>query len=192
MIQPPFSSTIRVAVVANAAAIAAVHVACWRETYPGLMPEAFINQLSVEDRTKRWQAILGRPDAYNRTVVLVAECAGEVVGFSSYGDQRASELLEQGLTGEITALYLLRRVQKQGLGLALMVAMANGLIARGHRAASLWVLRENLQARGFYERLGGQVMGELEDKRDGAVLNELAYGWRDLLVLRQSDQSSTD
>lgn len=190
MSQPSLSHTIRTATVADAVPLAELHIACWRETYPGLMPEAVLNRLSLPDRTQRWQAILGHPDVYNGAVVLLIECERRLVGFGSYGDQRASDLLAKGFTGEITALYLLRAAQKQGLGRALMATLARGLIARGHRAANLWVLRENVQARGFYERLGGEVVGEKEDERDGAVLIELAYGWRNLLALSLSNQSA--
>jgi hypothetical protein len=45
---------------------------------------------------------------------------------------------------------------------------------------SLWVLRENAKARRFYERLGGVVVAEKEERRAGGVLVEVAYGWRGL------------
>lgn len=188
----PRPCIIRTATLADAAPLAEVHIACWLETYPGLMPDAVLERLSVPDRTKRWQAILDKPDAYNGAVVLLVERDSRIVGFGAYGDQRETDLSKLGFTGEITAVYLLRQMQKQGLGLALMAALARGLIVREHRAANLWVLRENAQARGFYGRLGGEVVGEKEDRRDGAVLIELAYGWRDLRILSQSDQSNID
>jgi hypothetical protein len=58
--------------------------------------------------------------------------------------------------------------------------MSSDLIRRGFTAAALWVLRENLRAGRFYEHVGGKVIAEREDVRDGAVLIELAYGWLDL------------
>jgi hypothetical protein len=61
--------------------------------------------------------------------------------------------------------------------------MASDLIGRGFSAAALWVLRENLRARRFYEHLGGKVIGEREDVRDATILIELAYGWPDLKQL---------
>jgi ribosomal protein S18 acetylase RimI-like enzyme len=53
----------------------------------------------------------------------------------------------------------------------------------GLNAAALWVSRDNLRARRFYERYGGKVVAEREDVRDGTVLVELAYGWRDFREL---------
>jgi hypothetical protein len=44
----------------------------------------------------------------------------------------------------------------------------------------LWVLRDNLPARRFYEELGGTLIGERTDRREMAELPEVAYGWRDI------------
>ena len=38
-------------------------------------------------------------------------------------------------------------------------------------------------ARSFYERMGGEICGETEETRDGAVLTSIAYGWVDVSVL---------
>jgi ribosomal protein S18 acetylase RimI-like enzyme len=59
--------------------------------------------------------------------------------------------------------------------------MSSSLQQRGFSAAALWVLRENLRARRFYERLGGKVIAETEDVRGAATLVELAYDWPDLM-----------
>jgi hypothetical protein len=53
-------------------------------------------------------------------------------------------------------------------------------IVGGFNATALWVLRDNLRTRRFYEHFGGKVIAEREDARDGTVLIELAYGWPDL------------
>jgi len=71
------------------------------------------------------------------------------------------------------------------IGLRLFRAMSSSLQQRGFSAAALWVLRENLRARRFYERLGGKVFAEREDVRDGATLVELVYGWPDLNQLNR-------
>lgn len=58
----------------------------------------------------------------------------------------------------------------------------------------LWVLRENIAAREFYRRLGGEAVPEKEEKRANATLVETAYGWRELAQLiedRQSRNSQT-
>jgi hypothetical protein len=73
---------------------------------------------------------------------------------------------------------------------------ANASKPRGPRrrrhleAATLWVLRENAGARRFYERIGGEVVGEKEDIRDQRIFIEVAYGWRNLAELVERTVSS--
>ena len=155
--------------------MANVHIASWRETYPGLLPEAMLARLSIADEAIRWQRMLDRPGAWGGAVTFVADQDGSVVGYGSCGDQRTRLLRDRGFTGEIAELYVLRCAQGQGTGSRLMKAMAGALLDRGHRAVSLWVLAQNRPARDFYECLGGTPIAE---KR--ASLIEVAYGWSDL------------
>ena len=76
----------------DAGAIAAVHVAAWREAYAGLVPAEALAALSVEARTAFWRRILGAPDPAVATAAFVA-CApdGAVLGFGSCGRQRMAE-----------------------------------------------------------------------------------------------------
>lgn len=171
---------IRRATVDDARALAEVHVASWRETYSGLMPDSLMRRLSVDDRAVRWARMLDRAQDNGGAFAFIAEQGGEPVGFASGSEQRDEALLAQGLTGELTAIYILRKAQRQGLGARLVSAVAQHLHDQGYSGASLWVLRNNEPARRFYERCSGQLVGEKEEQRDGFVIAEVAYGWRDL------------
>jgi ribosomal protein S18 acetylase RimI-like enzyme len=180
------SDLIRLAGAADAPAIAAVHVDAWRETYGGLVPAHLLAGLSVDRRTEVWTRIMSSPEAFNSSAVFVAEREGAVVGFGCCGLQRAENLGARGYDGEISAIYLLRSFQRCRLGSALMSAMGQELQRRKVHAASLWVLRDNTDARRFYEKLGGDIVADKQDIReDGVVLGEVAYGWRDLGALLQ-------
>ena len=176
--------TIHTATGDDASAIAAVHVASWRETYAGLMPQTMLNGLSVSDRTARWARILGQAERPEGPGVFVTEHGGHLVGFASSGSQRDPNLVAQGFTGKITAIYVLQDMQGRGAGKRLMAAMVEDLQGGDHDAVSLWVLRENLWARRFYEYLGGLIIGEKQDHRGAVTFTEIAYGWRDLSKLR--------
>lgn len=173
---------LRLATSSDAEQLGALHVASWQETYAGILPVEMLNQLTMENRSAAWSRILG--DApFSGAIIWVAENEGRIVGFGSCGRQRDQRLGEQGFDAEISAIYILRSYQGLGLGRALMGAMAASLRDRGRHAATLWVLRENEAARGFYERLGGTKVAEKEDVRPQAALIEVAYGWRDLKSL---------
>jgi GNAT superfamily N-acetyltransferase len=173
---------VRRADVANAQAIAAAHVASWREAYAGIMPEHVLASLSVEECAALLRSILGDPDAEAASATFIAEeSPGVALGFASCMRQRDAGLAASGFSGEFAALYVPRHAQRRGVGRALMAATARHLAAHGHGSAALWVLRGNVSARRFYEALGGALVAERDD-RDGERPRpdvEVAYGWRD-------------
>jgi ribosomal protein S18 acetylase RimI-like enzyme len=174
------SMTIRNATIEDATELGKMHVASWRETYTGILPEGILSSLSVPARVAKWQEILREPASVEATVVHVMESDGNIIGFGSCGPQRTENLKVRGYAGEFSGIYVLRAFQRHGVGARLMSIMASDLASRGFNAASLWVLRDNAVARQFYERFGGQVVEEREDVRGQVTLVELAYGWANL------------
>jgi ribosomal protein S18 acetylase RimI-like enzyme len=169
--------SIRRATLADAAALAQVHEATWRETYTGLMSEQMLNALTADARTEAWRRILSGETGYLATT-YVAERAGELVAFGSCGEQRTEDFAATGYKGEIAAVYVLKTDQRRGLGTRLMTAMMSELADRGLAGFTLWVPRENIPARSLYEQLGGKLIGERKDAREQGTLVEVAYGWR--------------
>ena len=174
--------TLRRAVSSDAAAIAEVHVACWRQAYAGLVPDRMLAELSVDARSAAWTRILAECEQVPATTVHVACDAGRIIGFVCSGGQRSADLRER-FEGEVSAIYVLRQAQGRGIGRALMTNAARDLRASGMHGAALWVLRDNWPARGFYERLGGEPAAERVDLRGQFSLAEIAYGWLVLRVL---------
>jgi GNAT superfamily N-acetyltransferase len=173
----------REAAPGDAGRLGEVHVASWRETYSGLVPDALIESLSAEARAAMWRSVLGDPAAFGGTAVFVAERERAIIGFAACGSQRDEALAQSGFDGEFGAIYVLKSQQRAGIGKVLMRLMARRLLDAGRQGAALWVLRENVRARTFYDHLGGAVVGERVDGEAGAALNEVAYGWRDLAAL---------
>ena len=178
---------IRIATPDDAPALAAMHVASWHETYTGLLPDKILSALSVESRAAAWAKIIQdpgtEPGTERPTVVHLAEHQGTIIGFGACSAQRTESLKAKGYDGEVSAIYVLREFQKRGIGTRLLRAMSVELMRRGFSAAALWVLRDNLRARHFYEHFGAKVIAEREDARDGTILIELAYGWQNLKML---------
>ena len=174
---------IRVGTLEDTPGLASMHVTSWRETYAGILPDAMLSSLSVGERKVMWDQVMRQPTTLGSTVVHLAEHDGKIIGFGSCGSQRTEPLRDKGYDSEISAIYVLREFQGHGLGTRLLFAMAADLISRGFSAAALWVLRDNLPARRFYERHCAQITAEREDARGDTVLIELAYGWRHLKEL---------
>ena len=165
---------IRRATVADATAIAATHVATWRETYRGLLPDSYLDNLTPAGREPQWREILTLPDE-ERCVLVATGAAGAIVGFASGGPAHGSA----GYAGEIYTLYVRRAYQGCGLGRSLFVALATHLRDHGNTSLILWVLATNRRARGFYEALGGQPLREQAIVFDDIPLREVGYGWRE-------------
>lgn len=160
---------VRRARVADAAPIAQVHVQSWRESYRGLVPESYLEQLSVAAHERQWRRSFAAG-----TWAFVAEWEQRVVGFASGGLSRA----HRDISGELHLLYVLRARHRHGIGRALFDACHYELARCGHRGMLVWVLADN-SARRFYERLGGEPAGESSVSIAGAKLREVAYAWRD-------------
>jgi GNAT superfamily N-acetyltransferase len=158
--------TVRHASIQDLPAIARVHVESWKTTYAGRMPEAYLRDLTLEDRERLWRANFEKPAG----PILAATEGDEVVGFAYGGPNRGKE---PEYSNELYALYLLDRVQRKGLGRRLFLGVAESLEARSMIA---WVLEGN-PACGFYERMGGIRCGSKKIMIGGAFLDEVAYGW---------------
>ena len=166
-------SLVRPAELQDAAAIARVHVAAWRSTYRGLLPDDFLASLDEAGYEDRWRRII----AEGSSRVFVAADSLEVVGFASAGRERAGE---NGYSGELYAIYVLREFQRRGHGRGLVQAVVGGLRELELPDMIVWVLRDNGGARSFYERLGGVYVRTQPITIGSALLQEVSYGWRSL------------
>jgi len=160
---------------ADADALARLHVATWRETYAGLLPGGYLAAMNAKVHARRWRLQLTRARAGE--VVLAAEGAGGLVGYCAGA---VPGLSGQGAAAEIFTLYLLRSVQRMGLGRRLLKAAALALAGQGATSLTLWVLNKNLPARAFYERNGGRAAAQRPVRGWGGDLMETAYLWDDI------------
>ena len=161
----------------DAEEMARVHVTSWRETYRGLLADAFLARMSEPGFARRFRRTLTSP---GDSVTLVAADRYGLVGYAQGGASR------RGVPGEaeIATLYLLRQAQGQGLGARLMAQTARALAAQGATSLLISVLRDNIRARGFYEHLGGEPEAARQEPGPGGrLLYEVAYRWRDIRTL---------
>ena len=166
-------SLVRQAGPEDAAGIARVHVATWRTAYRGLLTDDFLASLNESAYAERWRRTLS--GAADR--VYVAENADGVIGFASGGKERAGE---GAYSGELYAIYVLREAQGHGHGRRLVQAVVGGLRELRLPNMIVWVLRDNVPARRFYERLGGTYVREQPITIGSTLLQEVSYGWPSL------------
>jgi GNAT superfamily N-acetyltransferase len=122
----------------------------WRHAYRGVLPDGYLDALSVGDRETMWLGSFSDPAP--RSGAFVAEAGGIVVGFASFAPTRDEDAATT--TGEIPAIYVSPEVLGAGVGRDLFAAAIDGLREAGFSRATLWVLEANQRARRFYEKAG--------------------------------------
>ncbi|MDF5740255.1 MULTISPECIES: GNAT family N-acetyltransferase [unclassified Nostoc] len=160
--------------LADAPAIAKVHVNAWRTTYSNLMPAKFLADLSYEERETKWVKILSNIAQDNFTYIAEDEI-GQVVGFANGGKERTGDRIYQG---ELYAIYILEKYQRQGLGYRLVSSVATRLLQSDISSMLVWVLADN-PAVDFYQSLGGRQVNQKQIEIATVQLVEVAYGWTD-------------
>lgn len=152
---------IRLAGIADAEAIARVHISSWQDAYDGIVPpEQIPTHADLPKRCESWQRLLEGGGSRERTWVGLLD--SEIVGFANAGPSR-DEDADSDAVGELRAIYLLRRAWRRGLGRALNAAAERFLEEAGFAEATLWVLAANASARGFYEAAGWRPDGSVID-----------------------------
>jgi ribosomal protein S18 acetylase RimI-like enzyme len=167
-------SAVRDATAADAAAIGRVSVRAWQAAYRGVMSDAYLDSLRAEDREAMWHEVLERRTAGVKVLVVEDE-GGAVVGFASLGPPNDAERRDAG-DGELYSINLDPDAWGQGFGRSLLDEVSERLVDAGHRGAVLWVERDNVRARRFYERAGWRPDGTTKQAEVfGAPVNEVRY-----------------
>lgn len=141
-------------------AVQQVAAASWHFTYEGMIP------VDVQDRFLE--------QAYNdavmalrieKSVLLIAEQAGEVVGFANF------TLVNETGVSELAAIYLLPSIQGLGVGSALLQSGVERLV--GLKTIELTVEKENETGKRFYKAKGFYVKEEFEEDFNGHTLQSI-------------------
>ncbi|MER6449193.1 GNAT family N-acetyltransferase [Streptomyces venezuelae] len=153
---------------ADVAAVSEIRVTGWKAAYAGIVPQSYLDRMTVEADTDQRLRYFARPD--KATVDLVAvDSRGAVVGWACLGPSRTD-------AGELYALYVRPSLTGSGIGRTLLDAVHAHALARGFGSLLLWVLTDHHRARRFYERAGYAADGGVQaDDYDGVSLGEVRY-----------------
>lgn len=165
----------------DAPSIGRVHVAAWRSTYPGILPQDYLAHLSAARQAAHYEATI------RGGVGVFAALGGQprrIVGFTSAAPCRRQRFAD----GEVETLYVLDDHREQGAGRALMAAAASHLAGLGCTSLFLWVLRDN-PSKWFYARLGGAERAHQTIRIAGHDVVQSAYVWPDISVLMSSSSA---
>ena len=157
--------TIRDATPDDVPALARLHVDTFTETHRG----GVSGGPTYELRKSQWrQAFENLDDSW--FCLVVVDTGGQLVGFAK-GTLHDGGI--PGFMGELNKIYLLRRVQRQGLGTRLLCAVATRFLAQGVTSMLLFG-DAALPANHFYEAFAAERLVGPRGEFNGG------YGWRDL------------
>ena len=159
-------------------ALAALHVQTFNETHL----EGHSGGPTYELREQQWRDSFkaGSPTVF---CVVIEDDQGELVGFAK-GTRHDGGV--RGFLGELNKIYLLRRVQRRGLGRLLLYAATARFRDAGINSMLLFGDATS-RANGFYEALGAERLHAANGAFHGG------YGWRDLEpLITQSRMADAD
>jgi GNAT superfamily N-acetyltransferase len=134
----------------DAEIVADLHAASWRDSYRGMLSDAYLASDVVADRRAVWHRRLGQPDPSH--FGFVAEEDRRPVGFvylRGLFDPTWGTLLDN--------IHVLPGLKGRGIG-HLLIEIAARETQRRHADTGLylWVFEQNSPARRFYSELGGR------------------------------------
>ncbi|MGW9629597.1 N-acetyltransferase family protein [Agromyces sp. NPDC055520] len=138
------TATLRPATSDDHGAIVAVFLACWRESYVGVLPAAAIEAMTDARAQSLWRRVLASTEG----TVLVAEHDGRVLGVTRFAPG------QQGEDGAVHSLYVSPDARGLGLGTRLLDAAYESLSDGGAESVALWVFAANAPSIAFYESRG--------------------------------------
>ena len=138
--------TVRRAVVADAPQMARVHVASWRQTYRGLMPDQVLDDPELPHVRERFWAVALTDERFSSNRAAVAELDGAVIGIAMSGPPEDTDAT---WGAQLYVLYVDARHHGSGAGPALLDA-----VLEPAAPAALWVADPNPRAQAFYRRHG--------------------------------------
>jgi len=163
----------RKAVAEDAPAVARVHVESWHKSFAGIVPQEFLNNLTVE---KREQAFRQRFDETNYKMFVAETVKNGIVGFADFGAARESDF---GFEAELYAIYLLREFQGKGIGENLFRLCQKEMIADNFDSMYLMALAVS-PYKSFYEKMGGKLIGQGNHFLALVKYETIIYGWKNL------------
>ena len=139
---------IRPSIETDARGIAEVHVRTWQAAYRGIVPQTYLDEMSVERREALWRESI----AQGLREVVVAEVDSEIVGWVAFG--RSRDAGAPDAVGEVEAIYVLPAFWSKGVGRELWLRALHRFTEHGFGSVTLWTLEANERARRFYRAAG--------------------------------------
>ena len=140
----------------------------WKQVYKGIIDDSSLENLDKKEKIEKWKK------SYNKGNLIVFEKDEKVLGYCRYDDNISNKNNE--IDSEIIALYVKYDNLGQGIGKKLVEYVKEDLKNKNRKKMIIWCLQENINARKFYEKIGGKlIQDEKYFEKDGKRYKEVGY-----------------
>jgi ribosomal protein S18 acetylase RimI-like enzyme len=160
---------IRYASVDDAEILGIIHAKSWQVAYKGIVPDEYLIRVNPEKRKRYYSKALS--EGWERDALIFVD--DEPAGLICIGKCR--DIDKSDSYGEIWGIYLLSEFWNKGIGTYLLNWGINELYLQNYAQVSLWVLKNNANARKFYEKNGFTLDGTEREITLGKPLIECRY-----------------
>ena len=157
--------------------VASLFSACWRRTYPGIVPDEYLAWLTPATAKQMWEDFLKEPGHF----ILVAR-AGSAGNPKVVGMAAAQTYYHLPGAGYLAGLHIDADFRGRRIGKRLIGAVARQLAEQGVDQLALAVIEDNDAALRVYKHLGARVV-DFRETDDGFVCNEYTLLWDDTTKL---------
>lgn len=151
--------------------VAEIHTLSWQFAYKGIVPQDFLDDIDINKRESNWKSGIEKDPSLVR---LVAVANNKILGFVCGLNNRDKSI--EDIDGELWAIYVDPNESNHGVGTILFKSFKDELNQRGIFTMNVWVLEDNLSARSFYEKMGGELSQHVKEiEIGGKKLKEVSY-----------------
>jgi len=149
--------------------LARVHVDSFTKAYKNIIPDKFLSSFTVKNRQNIFK---NRIEQEQEETYLIEE-KDNICGFITIGKCRDDD--KPKFSGEIWGVYVSSKYWRKGYGKMLLEYGEKLLVQRGFKKIFLWVLKDNLPSRNFYEYSGYNIEGSKKIIKNLGNIESIMY-----------------
>lgn len=159
---------IRKACLNDIESIARIKVEGWQNAYKGIIDDEYLMSMSVSEQINAIRS-------YLLYTIFVAENERGIIAFCRFYDYDKPVYEDKEIDCEIREIYVKPDIKRQGIGSNLFVHTMNYFLQNGKKKLYLGCFKDNLNARKFYEKMGGIPQAGKDLKIGGIYYPTVSY-----------------